>query len=371
MPTVENQPSRINEFDGLRGLLAWWVVIGHVLYSFGNDWGEWSGNNFAVHVFIILSGFVITYLLDTTKEKYTVYIARRWFRIYPVYFVLLVFCSFIGGLEKAAVDNGLFFAGNEEHEALSVVFNLQLTNFWPHFLAQLFLLQGMFPISVLPQADSSMLSPAWSLSLEWQYYMVAPFIVWALSSTKRWVFLFIFLFILLCGRLVPGFKVTAGFLPVMMFYFGVGIGSYYLWKERETKALRTTICWFLALFMLDQALRGEVGTVIWIIVFASISGLAPSFAGTRVRSVLNNPVLQKMGTRSYPVYIGHMPIYLLALYCAQPLSGVPVLWGIFIVVASVTGTYWVAEFLHNYVEVPCIRFGRKVTEGISLKAGSS
>jgi peptidoglycan/LPS O-acetylase OafA/YrhL len=49
----------------------------------------------AVKVFIIISGFVIFFLIDTRKEPYRAYITRRFFRLFPILAVLLtasVFC---------------------------------------------------------------------------------------------------------------------------------------------------------------------------------------------------------------------------------------------------------------------------------------
>lgn len=369
----ENPLIHIPEFDGLRGLLAWWVVLGHVLYSFGDDWGDASANFFAVHVFIILSGFVITYLLDVRKESYGVFIARRWFRIYPVYFLLLVICALIGPLEKLGIEGALFLAGNEEQAGRLGVLDLEMSSFWQHFLAHASLLHGAIPLSVLPQSDSTLLSPAWSLSLEWQYYLVAPFIVWSLSKSSRWKYAAFFALFLAAGNLIPGYKITTGFLPIMMFYFVVGIASYYVWKERHDQSLGRIIAWFCVFFFIDQAVRLEIGTLIWLVVFTSITGVCPLGLGVgeRVRAFLKHPFLQHLGKRSYPVYIGHMPVYLMVLYIARPLTNVPVLWSAFVVVGSLVGTYVMAEILHRYVEMPGIRLGRRVTESISGRTEGS
>ena len=71
LPSAAPRPlaakAKLLEFEGLRGWLAWWVVVGHSL-----DESGWSasflptigkffmGQMFAVRIFIILSGFVIT-----------------------------------------------------------------------------------------------------------------------------------------------------------------------------------------------------------------------------------------------------------------------------------------------------------------------
>jgi len=349
--------TRIAAFDGLRGLLAWWVVIGHILYAFGDAWGNASGNGFAVHVFIILSGFVITYLLDTQKAPYFAYLGRRWLRLYPVYILLLLLGALIGTLEIAGIQGSLFLDGNIEQASRLLVLQIEQSDFWRHFIAHLLLLHGAIPNMVMPQADSTFLMPAWSLSLEWQYYLVAPFVVWSISSVKRWGYLFAFILVLFLGLLVPGYKTTTGYLPIMMQYFAYGIGSYYIWRERDDPFWAKIVPWGLALFAFNQAVQGEVGTLVWLVVFAALMDIGSTAWNERVLSILETPALQYLGRQSYPVYLGHMPVYFLMMYALRPLTGAPVLWSVCLAVGTIVGSFALAALLHKYVEVPCQRLG--------------
>ena len=68
---------RFDAIEGLRGWLAWWVVLGHALQLSGTaaylpgkvrmiaSHGDWS-----VMLFMIISGFVIAHLLLAKKEDY-------------------------------------------------------------------------------------------------------------------------------------------------------------------------------------------------------------------------------------------------------------------------------------------------------------
>ena len=82
--------------DGLRGWLAWTVVLDHIVFfsGFGLPWISRGQAQLAgvcaVMIFIILSGFVITHLVLEKKEPYGLYIARRALRIYPVYLLALL-----------------------------------------------------------------------------------------------------------------------------------------------------------------------------------------------------------------------------------------------------------------------------------------
>ena len=81
--------------EGLRGYLALWVVIDHLLGCCGYGLNNLSGlfyilrsGWYAVDLFIIISGFVVFYLLDNKEEKYKQFIIRRFFRIWPLFIFL-------------------------------------------------------------------------------------------------------------------------------------------------------------------------------------------------------------------------------------------------------------------------------------------
>ena len=101
------------ELTGLRGLMAWWVVIGHVLYVFSDRLGQLSHNVSPVYVFVILSGFVIMALLDNKHERYTSYIVRRFFRLFPVYALLLVITALTLEWQHWAIITAPFGGGGE------------------------------------------------------------------------------------------------------------------------------------------------------------------------------------------------------------------------------------------------------------------
>ena len=93
---------RLAPIEGLRAYLALWVVVTHVMFFSSaafqglNPAGALRGlvrllesGPLAVQVFMIISGFVITVLLDKRRENYAQFIVRRFFRLYPVYLLLI------------------------------------------------------------------------------------------------------------------------------------------------------------------------------------------------------------------------------------------------------------------------------------------
>src|SRR5580700_3890726 len=88
-------PQRIGLFESLRGLLSFWVLFAHIGLFAGLtpdvggllkplEYFNYTAG-YAVFVFMILSGFVISFLLDKKHESYGRFIFRRFFRLYPVF----------------------------------------------------------------------------------------------------------------------------------------------------------------------------------------------------------------------------------------------------------------------------------------------
>ena len=143
-------PKYLPELDGLRGLAILWVVIYHChprlegtwLYA-ASIWG-WSG----VILFFILSGFLITSNLLTTRDQpryYHNFHARRALRIWPMY-VLVVVVVYL---------NAPWFIGLSVWDAVRTA----------PWLAYLFCVQNLFHITLPPS-----LGPTWALAIEEQYY---------------------------------------------------------------------------------------------------------------------------------------------------------------------------------------------------------
>ncbi len=106
--TEPKAPVKITELEGLRGLLAWWVVASHLLYfsgfydtKLGGVLGLISRGHEAVDGFIILSGFVIFLLLDKGRNSYGVFLFRRFFRLFPVFILCFLAAVLVAPLAPA------------------------------------------------------------------------------------------------------------------------------------------------------------------------------------------------------------------------------------------------------------------------------
>ena len=157
-----------------------WLCVGWIGPIVGGDYLLSQAAAAAVDVFIILSGFAITRLLIVGRESGARYIWRRICRIFPAYWAALLagialnawLQAICGSCPGAGLSTSISaFArwaapgfGSMDHPRLSS------PRPGPDVMAAS---RALYPLGV-----------AWSLSLEWQFYLVAPFAVRVAISSK-------------------------------------------------------------------------------------------------------------------------------------------------------------------------------------------
>jgi peptidoglycan/LPS O-acetylase OafA/YrhL len=221
---VQNR-TRLPELDIARAFFAWWVVGCHCVINSGVPWDGGKGliektllqASWAVNGFLVLSGFVIAKLIIEKGESYGAYITRRFFRLYPTFLVCLLPSIFLFQRQPL----GWFVAALGSH---------------------LTLLHGIVPesVSIGPVQNecfaASILPPAWSISLEWQYYLIAPLLVGALWKlrTRWWLLVALVCYAPICskwGYLLNREWPLQSFLPLKMIYFFLGVCAYRAWPN--------------------------------------------------------------------------------------------------------------------------------------------
>lgn len=305
---------KIRTFEAARGLLALWVVIGHTIKHAGYDpdeigrWSLFARPEQAVDCFIMLSGFVIFLLLDSQRTSYRDYISRRFLRIAPIYAVVLAVSALTLGWQLDVISaqrwTGATVVGDLtlHHDAINHLAG--------HLLAHATMLHGLVPSSILPSGLYAIVGQAWSISVEWQFYLVAPAFFY-LVTTKRWRTL---------GTLVLSLPLLAhlpslgdGTAVKQGGFFVIGILSYYLWKHSD--AIRSEHLPLLELFAaagIALALyfmsTHKVSMALWTVmlgmaimekrrVTGNLFSLATLFA--------SKPSLQWLGKISYSLYLVH------------------------------------------------------------------
>lgn len=375
-PPSGSKPARVDEFDGMRGLLALWVALSHLLAWTGfwenplpgrlaGPWETLVSATPAVDTFIILSGFAISFLLHHRRQSYLAFMRGRCLRIYPVYLTCLAFAigtSFlVPTILKTASWNGTIY-----FEWIGALAEQESSAFGSHVFWHLTLLNGLVPKSMLPGATGTLLTPAWSITLEWQYYLIAPLLARGVRSS---------LGLLAIGWIAwlgmhhsaPWQNPQLSFLPAQLPLFLIGIASYHLYAARSGpggfRHLPSVACAGLLIIALLGGWH-PVALILWAAGFGCviIRGSDPlaRLLGM-LRHALLHPLLQHLGRISFPLYLVHWPVITLVLFAmlrVKPdLSGPAAL--AILTAITLPCMLAAAELIHRLIEKPTMSLGRK------------
>ena len=371
--------SRLNPIEGLRAYLALWVLAGHVLVISGYAANRQSGfawllgnNLLAVDVFVMVSGFVIFFLLDGKHETYREFICRRFFRLYPVFIILFAVSIPFSFLQLWNLQHSHQYLPS----SLTNYFTREFDCSWRHWqwniLWHLVMLHGLVPDPWLNRSTAlSFLGPAWSISLEWQFYLVAPLAYWAAVSRRPLyrIGICVFCLYLFLGRsLLPqpiyvGYATHGAFLPFHVEYFFLGAVSYFLVEKTAHSwadvSFPVSAC--AAVFLWRLTGGQFVPICLWILFLGLLCESPASWSARILLPLFNHPIAQFLGRISYSIYLSHALVMTAAQYgLLRWLPGLPQSAHFWLLLAATAGgTIPVSAFLYRLVEAPGIRWGRE------------
>jgi peptidoglycan/LPS O-acetylase OafA/YrhL len=165
--------------DGLRGYASLWVLVGHAMFLTGYTTAILAEPDMAVELFIIISGFLMTYHYQVREARepwldpdtWKTFWIRRFFRIAPLYYVCLAAAMILGPLLwEARLDAASVLPGGVEEQARYAgrYLDQSLTNI---------LLHVTFLFGTTWTHNFKTALPDWSIGLEMQYYLVFPFLM--------------------------------------------------------------------------------------------------------------------------------------------------------------------------------------------------
>ncbi|PZR25878.1 MAG: hypothetical protein DI535_16355 [Citrobacter freundii] len=349
--------------NGLRAIAAMVVMVFHT-----DQWSEYFGltpygfwntrmQAYAVVLFFVLSGFLITYLLLKEKEKkgsinFRKFYIRRILRIWPVYYLVLITGVII-----------LATMGDKIH--LPAGFDLKTT-------------AGLYAILVPNIAFFLGYSPdligiLWSVGVEEQFYAFWPFLVNRSAVLIRTLIILLFIF---CGIKIAaamgmlsftGIDVLAlmSYIPFHLMAIGaIAADTYY--HKRKILALiyhpiLQVIAWLFLLVSIFWApvqvpfIKGfqqEIHAFVYAVIILNVS----TNPGTLVD--LENKVCNFLGKISYGIYAYHFIILFLVSLALKPvLPSLPSAIGhglmfvtealVTILVAHLSYTYYESWFLRQ------------------------
>ncbi len=347
------------ELESIRGLAAFSVLLEHWV-SFGRIKGpifSWltaatlDASGLAILTFFVLSGFVLTHVLneDSNNDGAATLVARFWirriFRIYPLaILVVLAAFLFFGAIDYFVIDLSRWPKYNR-FDLHTLVYNMLLM-------------------------DSLLNTPGWTLKYEIVGYALIPFAFLTVSVKGA-------------GKLIAFAILVAAYFYMSVQWaswlrlssgFAAGFVAYYAYQEiKETRLSR----WLAAgLFLvavvaliihmgqaqiLDRAPTTTVGIAAVLLLLLS----APS----SYSEVLRSGPLRWLGRVSYSVYLVHYPIMWTAASAVNYGHAVVSVWGWLAVGAvGVGGTFLLAPLSFRYIEAPGRVLGAVLANRVSRRS---
>jgi len=371
---------RLVPIEGLRAWLALWVVASHVLEFSGFDYASNVGwvhallqqGPLAVNVFMIVSGFVIFNLLGGQRETCRQFLVRRFFRIYPLYILLFLLSIPAASLAHWALGHSHYLTPPTwwfEHN----IHTAAARDWKVNIPAHLTLLHGLIPDAWHGGANTSRtwLDPAWSLSLEWQFYFVAPLVFGIAASRNHVRQLGLIGACLGLIALGPNAYWGTAFLPFNAGYFFVGAVSYFIYQRCERQGwlgakrgepILFVIIAATGLYIIGGATKPLIALGLWIGFFAVLLENPSTLSARVFWPWFNHPVAQFLGQISFSIYLSHELVIdlanLLLVKFLPSLGKLPHFWAL--LALTVTTTIMVSALLHRYVEIPGMNLGKSL-----------
>ncbi|MEG3639404.1 acyltransferase family protein [Magnetococcus sp. PR-3] len=157
-PQILAEIAYMPQLDSIRAVAVGLVVLLHWVPGQGVLWLRGSSG---VHLFFVISGFLITSILLTAREKSTdqkrFQIVRRFYmrralRIFPLYYLLILFALFIGIEDVADSFPWHFFYGTNFFIAFKGEYHGFVTHFWSLAAEEQFYLLWPTLVLFLPMA---------------------------------------------------------------------------------------------------------------------------------------------------------------------------------------------------------------------------
>jgi peptidoglycan/LPS O-acetylase OafA/YrhL len=356
-----SHPSYRPDIDGLRAVAILLVLIYHCFPNF------LKAGFIGVDIFFVISGYLISHIVFKNLEKNTFSFAefylRRIKRIFPVLILVLISCLIFGW----------FFCYPEEYQELATQSSAGAS-----FLANFELLaeSGYFDNA----AETKPLLHLWSLSIEEQFYIFWPLLLW-LSFKKKYNFLLI-----TCGIAILSFLTNiaivgknpeaAFYLPISRFWEIMigGVLAYlqlhqkqlnsknllisFITKPSNHKSVVGILLIILSLFLIDrhQQFPGYLALLPCFGAFLIIASGSNSWVN---RHFLANKLMVGIGLISYPLYLWHWPLISFATIIKGKTPRPELLAAIMLL------SFVLAYLSYKFIETP-IRNTKKIKRTITI-----
>lgn len=289
-----------NNFDGVRIGLALIVVFSHLYVLTQRQEFLWLGKffdaRFAVEGFFAISGYLVTKSYFSSKSLFE-YAEKRFRRIYPAYFTVIMLCLLIGAY-TTSLSLPAFFSATETYKFLLA--NLSFLNF----------IQPTLPQALEGNLHNTLNGSLWTIKVEVMLYFCVPVIaflftrlgsikvaVLAVLASVLWVYYF--QFVVPDGKGIELAKQFPGHLSFFvlgsLFAVNKAVLAQVKWIALASTVLLFSIDHPYAKLLIDPVAYASI------VVYLSTSAFRSINFG-------------KYGDVSYGIYLYHFPIIQLLIF---------------------------------------------------------
>ena len=362
--------THIGYLDGLRGLAALWVMVGHILAVYGEFPPIVSWTSLAVDIFILLSGFLMLHQVTAREihepldrpQTWLIFWLTRFFRLAPLYYTMLVIAVLCEQYQNG-FDGSFHFSNWESGSTANDQLGL-------HIISHVTFLFGLSP-----EFARSTWLPDWSISLEMQFYLLFPFLA-LLGRSIGWLTVVG----ITCAACLLGDYLFSSFLhqfslpSILLLKINVFMGGMLI-AAASQKPNSRFIYLFAATGLMLLPIWGSAGMILdfgraliclgfWILAFGQQMKTPSPIRWTisQVSTTLGSWPFVVLADLSYGLYLIHFPIILAwgRLTASEaPLGNLRNPLVALIVIPLVA--YALAWVARHAVELPGIEFGRRIT----------
>jgi peptidoglycan/LPS O-acetylase OafA/YrhL len=358
---------RLECLDGLRGFLAVYVLLGHMTpFASLPEWLQLglSHGGAAVDMFFVLSGLVIAQSRLHANGRARPFLIARAVRIFPVF--LAVFALAVAVQPWSCGFERMPWIGPDN--AARTICVMAWPHAWlPEIAAHLTMTHGLFPNRMLPDVWVSFLGSAWSLSTEWQFYLLA---LLAGIQLRRlgWMLLGLAAVGVAWHLVAPdAWQFSRAFLPNKGHFFALGVASVAVVRQENGALGRYGL--FLIGSLAVCATQGSIGKMMpplaW--TFCLAVQMRPASPAFRMANrLLRSRAAQYLGSISYCLYLTNEPIHKIVSAALSWLAdnnstAFTLLWLPLALGLPLVASAW----LHSHLETPAQRWGRSMARRLA------
>ncbi len=306
-----------------------------------------------VNLFFIVSAFSLANSTQLTKQGIREYAVKRFFRIAPLYYVMLVFQQLWGGP-----------LGTETHSLTENILNLT------------------FIFNLMPKLAAGIVYSGWTIGVEMLFYVILPLMLFTCQSLRSRIIL------VLLGMLIswashrgmlesdPGAWIWPSYATFALITnigaFCIGLLAFSLVQKYQHNqkisliALLCSVILFIGFISSPLLANFDSPGRPALLVFFLIYGLLCLSQAISPSWLLRNPLMQYLGERSFSIYLVQVPIFFIMMKADVVVFHYlksDSLWFYFLCMLITTPVVLLISTLtYHWIEIPGVNVGRHIIQ---------